>query len=349
MNLQERDEFEGAQELDGNGELFEHFRFIADPGQRPLRVDKFLLQKMEGTSRSRIQAAAEAGCVFVNDKTVKSNYKVKPHDVIVIKLDYPRRELELIPEDIPINIVYEDEDVIVVNKEPGMVVHPGHGHYTGTLLNALAYHFRHLELFQEKDSRAGLVHRIDKDTSGLLVVAKNENAKTHLGKQFFDKTTHRIYNALVWGRPKEDQGTITGNIGRNPKDRTIMHVFKDENIGKSAVTHYKILEDFSYISLLECKLETGRTHQIRVHMKFAGHPLFNDREYGGDQILKGTTFTKYKQFVQNCFKELPRQALHAKELGFVHPTSGKWMQFDSAIPADMTSVMEKWRVYLAGR
>ncbi len=340
---------EDFEELGDQIELFEHFRYVADPGQRPLRVDKFLLQKMEATSRSRIQAAAEAGCVFVNETAVKSNYKVKPGDLVVIKLDYPRRELELIPEDLPLNIVYEDEELVVVYKEPGMVVHPGHGHYTGTLLNALAWHFRDLDLYQGKDTRAGLVHRIDKDTSGLLVVAKTPHAKTHLGQQFFDKTTHRIYNALVWGRPKEESGTIVGNIGRNPKDRTVMYVFKDESAGKPAITHYRLLEDFSYISLLECKLETGRTHQIRIHMKSIGHPLFNDREYGGDQILKGTTFTKYKQFVQNCFKELPRQALHAKELGFTHPTSGQWLQFDSEIPADMSTVMEKWRVYLSGR
>ncbi|MEA1877141.1 MAG: RluA family pseudouridine synthase [Bacteroidota bacterium] len=330
-------------------DLFEHFRYVADKGQGLLRVDKFLFQKMEGTSRSKIQAAADAGCIFVNEKPVKSNYKVKPDDVLVVKLSYPRRELELIPEDIPLDIVYEDEQVIVVNKQPGMVVHPGHGNYTGTLLNALAWYFKDLELFQEKDTRAGLVHRIDKNTSGLLVVAKSEHAKTHLGKQFFDKTTHRIYHALVWGRPKEESGTIVGNIGRNPKDRTVMYVFKDEDIGKHAITHYKLLEDFSYISLLECKLETGRTHQIRIHMKSIGHPLFNDSDYGGDLILKGTTFTKYKQFVHNCFKVLPRQALHAKELGFEHPTSGKWMHFKSDTPEDMTEVMRKWRIYLGGR
>lgn len=334
----------------GTDELFEHFRYVADPGQGLLRVDKFLFHKMEGTSRSKIQNAAESGCIFVNDKAVKSNYKIKPHDEVVVKLRYPRRELELIPEDIPLNIVYEDDQVIVINKEPGMVVHPGHGNYTGTLLNALAWYFKDLEIFQGKDNtRAGLVHRIDKNTSGLLVVAKTEHAKTHLGKQFFNKSTHRIYHALVWGRPKEDPGTVVGYIGRNPKDRTVMFVFDDEEKGRHAVTHYKILEDFSYITLLECKLETGRTHQIRVHLKSIGHPLFNDKEYGGDLILKGTTFTKYKQFVQNCFKVLPRQALHAKELGFVHPTSGEWMLFNSEIPDDMKEVMEKWKVYLGGR
>ncbi len=337
------------EDFDEHEGLFEHFRYVADKGQGLLRVDKYLFIKMEGTSRSKIQNAADSGCIFVNDKPVKSNYKIKPDDVVVVKLDYPRRELELIPEDIPLNIVYEDEQLIVINKQPGIVVHPGHGNYTGTLLNALAWYFRDLELFQGKDTRAGLVHRIDKNTSGLLVVAKTEHAKTHLSKQFFNKTSHRIYNALVWGRPKEDSGTVIGNVGRNPKNRTVMYVFEDEEMGKHAVTHYKLLEDFSYISLLECKLETGRTHQIRVHMKFIGHPLFNDFEYGGDQILKGTTFTKYKQFVQNCFKILPRQALHAKELGFEHPTTGKWMHFDSEIPEDMAEVMRKWRIYLSGR
>jgi len=339
----------GSDNIDDQGDLFEHFRYVADKGQGLLRVDKFLFHKMEATSRSKIQAAADAKCIFVNDKPVKSNYKVKPGDVVVLKLTYPRRELVLIPEDIPLNIVYEDDQVIVVNKQPGMVVHPGHGNYTGTLLNALAWYFKDLDLFNGKDTRAGLVHRIDKNTSGLLVVAKTDHAKSHLGKQFFNKTTHRIYHALVWGRPKEESGTIVGNIGRNPKDRTVMYVFKDESYGKHAITHYKLLEDFSYISLLECKLETGRTHQIRIHMKSIGHPLFNDSEYGGDLILKGTTFTKYKQFVQNCFKVLPRQALHAKELGFEHPTTGKWMHFKSDIPDDMAEVMDKWRIYLGGR
>lgn len=346
MDFTEQDDI---AELSDQNELYEHFRFVAEKGQRPLRVDKFLMQKMEGTSRNRIQSAADAGGIFVNDQVVKSNYKVKPQDTIVIKLSYPRRELILIPQDLPIEIVYEDDEVVVVNKAAGMVVHPGHGHYSGTLLNALAWHFRDLELFQGKDSRAGLVHRIDKNTSGLLVVAKTEHAKTHLGLQFFEKSTHRIYQAIVWGVPKEASGTITGHIGRNPKDRTVMYVFPDSSHGKAAVTHYRILEDLSYISVIECKLETGRTHQIRVHMKYIGHPLFNDAEYGGDQILKGTTFSKYKQFVDNCFKILPRQALHAKELGFVHPTTGKWLQFTSPIPADISSLIDKWRDYLSYR
>lgn len=340
-------EWDSADDLEEP--LFEHYRFVADPGQRHLRVDKFLMHRMEGTSRNRIQQAAEAGCIFVNDQVVRASYKIKPLDVVAIRLDYPKRELELIPEEIPIDIVYEDDAVIVVNKPPGLVVHPGHGHYSGTLLNALAWHFRDLELFQGKDTRAGLVHRIDKDTSGLLVVAKTVHAKTHLGRQFFEKSTHRIYHALVWGVPKEEKGTITGHIGRNPKDRTVMYVFQDGLSGKHAVTHYRLLENLGYVSLLECRLETGRTHQIRVHMKFTGHPLFNDREYGGDQILKGTTFTKYKQFVDNCFKILPRQALHAKELGFEHPVSGEWMQFNSKLPEDMDRVLEKWRLYLSTR
>lgn len=341
--------FTDPDELEDQEELFEHFRFVSDKGQSIMRVDKFLFDKMEGTSRSKIQAAAESGCIFVNDQAVRSNYKVKPNDVVVVKLSFPKRELELIPQDLPLNIVYEDDQLIVVNKEAGMVVHPGHGNYTGTLLNALAWYFKDLELFQGKDTRAGLVHRIDKNTSGLLVVAKTELAKTHLSRQFFEKTSHRIYHALVWGCPKEETGTIIGNVGRNPKDRKVMTVFEDEDMGKRAVTHYRLLEDFSYISLLECQLETGRTHQIRIHMKSIGHPLFNDNEYGGDQILKGTTFTKYKQFVQNCFQILPRQALHAKELGFKHPTTGAWMQFDSTLPNDMQTVMEKWRVYLGSR
>ncbi len=336
-------------ELEEQNELFEHFRFVADKGQNPLRIDKYLLHKLEDTSRTKIKAAADAGCIRVNDQPVKANYKVKPDDVIVVMLSYPKREFELIPEDIPIDIVYEDESVAVVNKKPGMVVHPAYGNFTGTLVNALAYHYRDLELFQSTDSRAGLVHRIDKNTSGLVVVAKTEQAKSHLGQQFYNKTTHRIYQALVWGRPKEDEGTISGHIGRNPKDRKLMHVFPGGEHGKAAVTHYQLLEDLGYISLIECKLETGRTHQIRVHMKHIGHPLFNDEEYGGDQILKGTTFTKYKQFVHNCFKILPRQALHAKELGFAHPTTGEWLSFSSDLPDDFSTVIQKWRVYLSAR
>lgn len=336
-------------EVEEQNELFEHFRFIADPGQSLLRIDKFLLHRLSDTSRSKIKAAADAGCILVNDKQVKANYKVKPADVVVIMLSYPRKEYELIPEDIPLDVVYEDESLLVVNKKPGMVVHPAYGNFSGTLVHALAWRYRELDMFTQQDNRAGLVHRIDKDTSGLLVVAKNEKAKSHLGKQFYDKTSYRVYQALVWGIPKEPEGTIEGNIGRSPKNRQVMHVFADGSQGKNAITHYKVLEDLGYISLIECRLETGRTHQIRVHMKHIGHPLFNDADYGGDEILKGTTFTKYKQFVDNCFKILPRQALHAKELGFTHPETGQWMQFDSELPEDMSEVIRKWRTYLAGR
>lgn len=336
-------------EMDENNELFEHFRFVADPGQSLLRIDKFLIDRLQDTSRSKIKDAADAGCIRVNNKPVKANYKVKPGDLIVIMLTYPRKEFELVPEDIPIDVVYEDDTLLVVNKKPGMVVHPAHGNYSGTLVHALAYRYRSLAMFTQEDIRAGLVHRIDKDTSGLLVVAKTEKAKSHLGKQFYNKTSHRLYQALVWGVPKEKEGTIDAHIGRNPKNRQVMAVFPDGSQGKAAVTHYKVLEDFGYISLIECRLETGRTHQIRIHMKYAGHPLFNDADYGGNQILKGTTFTKYRQFIENCFKILPRQALHAKELGFTHPETRVWMQFNSELPEDMTEVIRKWRAYLGGR
>ncbi len=336
-------------EVDDQNELFEHFRFIADPGQSLLRIDLFLLHKLHDTSRTKIKAAAEAGCIRVNDQVVKASYKVKPGDVVVVMLTYPRKEFELVPENIPIDVVYEDESLLVVSKQAGMVVHPAHGNYSGTLVHALAWRYRENEMFATGDSRAGLVHRIDKDTSGLLVVAKTEKAKSHLGKQFYEKTTHRLYQALVWGIPDPPEGTITGHIGRNPKNRQVMHVFKDGEHGKAAITHYRIIEELGYVSMIECRLETGRTHQIRVHMKYAGHPVFNDSDYGGDQILKGTTFTKYKQFIHNCFQVLPRQALHARELGFTHPETGKWMQFESELPPDMTEVVRKWRSYLAGR
>lgn len=336
-------------ELEGEKKLFEHFRFVADPGQSLLRIDKFLIDRLQDTSRTKIKDAADAGCIFVNNNPVKANYKVKPGDLIVVMLSFPRKEFELVPEDIPIDVVYEDDSLLVVNKKPGMVVHPAHGNYTGTLVHALAHRYRALEMFTQEDIRAGLVHRIDKDTSGLLVVAKTEKAKSYLGKQFFNKTSHRIYQALVWGVPKETEGTIDANIGRNPKNRQVMTVFPDGLLGKRAVTHYKVLEDLGYISLVECRLETGRTHQIRIHMKYIGHPLFNDADYGGNIILKGTTFTKYRQFIENCFKILPRQALHAKELGFTHPETKVWMQFNSELPEDMTEVIRKWRVYLGGR
>jgi 23S rRNA pseudouridine1911/1915/1917 synthase len=330
-------------------ELFEHFRFDIDPGQSLLRIDKYLTDRIENTSRTRVQNAANAGNILVNNNPVKPNYKVKPGDIIQVVLPTPPREIELIPENIPINIVYEDDDVLVVNKEPGMVVHPAYGNYTGTLVNALMWHFRDLPLFSTGEARPGLVHRIDKNTSGLLVIAKNEFALNRLSKQFFDRTTDRKYNALVWGTPDPKEGTIKGNVGRNLRDRKIMQVFEDGSEGKNAITHYKVLEDLGYISLIECKLETGRTHQIRIHFSHIKHPLFNDMEYGGDQILKGTTFTKYQQFIKNCFRILPRQALHAKSLAFDHPVTGKRLSFDSDLPDDMLQVIERWRKYISGR
>ena len=337
------EEFEVAEE---EQELYEHYHIIADKGQALLRIDKFLLNRIEGVSRSKIQNAAHAGNILVNDVSIKPNYKVKPGDVISIVLANPPREVELIPEDIPITIVHEDNDIIVINKEAGLVVHPGHGNYTGTMVNALIYHF-------QKDGKELLnpllVHRIDKNTSGIILVAKNEMAQAKLAKEFFEHTIKRKYVALVWGDFQEDEGTITGNIGRNPKDRKVMTVFPDGETGRTAITHYKVLERFGYITLIECQLETGRTHQIRVHLKYAGHPLFNDESYGGNIILKGTTFTKYKQFVENCFKILPRQALHAKSLGFIHPSTGKYILFDSEMPEDMQSVIDKWRRYISDK
>lgn len=339
---------EGNNDTEEGG-LFEHYRLTVDPGQSATRVDKFLANRMDNASRSRIQAAAEAGNILVNETPVKANYKAKPGDEIRIVMDYPRRELKIIPENIPLDIVFEDDQLIVLNKPPGLVVHPGHGNYSGTLVNALAYYYKDLPLFNNEDPRPGLVHRIDKDTSGLMVVAKTEQAKNKLALQFYEKTSERRYQALVWGSLKEDSGTITGNIGRSLKNRQIFKVFPNDDYGKHAVTHYNILKRIGYVSLVECQLETGRTHQIRVHMKYINHPLFNDSTYGGDQILRGTTFTKYKQFVQNCFKLLPRQALHAKTLGFVHPTSGEKMQFNTELPEDMQAVIEKWGNYIANR
>ena len=330
---------------DSNEELFEHYRFVADKGQGQLRVDKFLSVRVENASRNRIQQAADAGFILVNGKPVKSNYKVKPLDVITVVMDYPRRELEIIPEDIPLDIIYEDKDVMVINKQPGLVVHPGHGNYTGTLVNGIAWHLKDEIGYDAKDPRLGLVHRIDKDTSGLLVIAKNPDAKTNLGLQFFNKTTHRKYIALVWGNIKEDEGTIEGNLARNPKDRLQMMVFPDGDWGKPAITHYKVLERLGYVTLVECRLETGRTHQIRVHMKYIGHTMFNDARYGGNLILKGTHHTKYKQFIQNCFALCPRQALHAETLGFVHPTTREEMFFETPLPNDMKQLIDKWRNY----
>jgi 23S rRNA pseudouridine1911/1915/1917 synthase len=332
-----------------HNELFEHFRFSADPGQTTLRIDKFLFNKLEGTSRSRIQAAANAGNILCNNKPVKPNYRVKPGDLISIVLPHPPRKIELIPENIPLNIVFEDDHVIVINKQAGLVVHPGYGNYTGTLVNGLMYHLKDNPLFHSGEERPGLVHRIDKNTSGLLVVAKNELALNKLASQFFHKTTTRSYHALVWGDMSEDEGSIHGHIGRNPKNRKQMHVFPDGDQGKEAVSHYRVLERLGYVNLVECRLETGRTHQIRVHFQHMGHPLFNDPEYGGDRILRGTTFTKYRQFVENCFKRLPGQALHARTLGFVHPASGKDILLEAPLPRGFSDVLEKWRNYIQGR
>lgn len=323
-------------------ELYEHFRFEATKGQMPLRVDKFLMNLVENATRNKIQQAAEAGNIIVNDVAVKSNYKVKAFDVVRIMLSHPPYENLILPENIPLDIVFEDDALLVINKPAGLVVHPGHGNYTGTLVNALAFHFENLPL--NSSERPGLVHRIDKDTSGLLVVAKTEFAMTFLAKQFEEKTSEREYIALVWGNVVEDEGTVTGDIARHAKDRMQMAVVPDGE-GKHAVTHYKVLERFGYVTLVSCKLETGRTHQIRVHMKSIGHTLFNDERYGGNLILKGTTFTKYKQFIDNCFKVLPRQALHAKTLGFVHPTTKEFMSFNTELPEDMKECIAKWKAY----
>ncbi len=327
-------------------ELYEHYRILVDPKQSLLRIDKFLYNRIENVSRNKIQNAAKAGNILVNEVPIKPNYKIKPGDIISILLPNPVREVEIIPENIPFEIIFEDEDIVVVNKAAGMVVHPGHGNYTGTLLNALAWYFNEKG---ETEMAPSLVHRIDKDTSGVLLIAKSEMAQTKLGKQFFDHTIDRKYLALVWGDFKEDDGTITGHIARNPKDRLQMFVFPDGEQGKHAVTHYKVVERFGYVTLVECTLETGRTHQIRAHMRFIGHPLFNDARYGGDQILKGTTYSRYKQFIQNCYKILPRQALHAQSLGFVHPNSKQKLFFETPLPADMQQTLEKWRHYIKHR
>ncbi len=324
-------------------DLYEHHHITATKGQEPLRVDKFLMNFIENATRNKIQKSAKDGNIWVNGKIVKQNYKVKAGDEVKVMFEHPPHEFLLVPEDIPIDIVYEDDALLVVNKPAGMVVHPGHGNYSGTLINALLHHIE--DLPENSNERPGLVHRIDKDTSGLLLVAKTEKAMTHLAKQFFDKTSEREYVALVWGNMKEDEGTIEGHIGRHPKNRLQMHVYPEGDVGKEAVTHFKVLERLGYLTMVSCKLETGRTHQIRAHMKYIGHTLFNDERYGGDKILKGTTFTKYKQFVENAFKIIPRQALHAKTLGFVHPTTKKMMRFDSELPEDMANCIEKWRGY----
>ena len=337
---------EGDEE---GGTLYEHFRIVVDKGQAPLRIDKFLVDKLEHSSRHRIQLAAEAGYLFVGEAPIKSNYKVRPGDVITLRLARPPHERGIVAEDIPLEVVYEDNDLLVVNKPAGMVVHPGNGNYTGTLVNALAYYFRDDPTYDANDPNVGLVHRIDKDTSGLLVVAKTPEAKTNLCAQFFHKTTRRKYHALVWGNVQADEGRIEGNIGRNPKDRMQMAVFPvDSGIGKPAVTHYRVLERFGYVTLVECVLETGRTHQIRAHMKHIGHPLFADERYGGHQILWGTNSGTYKSFIHNCMSICPRQVLHALTLGFQHPTTGEEMDFTSPLADDIVALLDKWRTYIGG-
>ena len=335
--------------VDNPAELYEHFRVVVDKGQSQVRVDKYLFERLVNSSRNRIQKAADTGLIMANGKPVKSSYKVKPCDVLTVMMDRPRYDNDIIPEDIPLDIVYEDNDLMVVNKPAGMVVHPVFGNYHGTLVNAIAWNLKDNPKYDPNDPQVGLVHRIDKDTSGLLVVAKTPDAKTHLGLQFYNKTTKRKYNALVWGVVENNEGTIEGNIGRNPKDRMQMAVLSDPAQGKHAVTHYRVLERLGYVTLVECVLETGRTHQIRVHMKHIGHTLFNDERYGGNEILKGTHFSKYKQFVNNCFETCPRQALHAMTLGFVHPRTGEEMFFTSPLPEDMTNLIDKWRNYISNR
>ena len=326
--------------------MFEHFRLEVDPGQAPVRIDKYMSTHLEDTSRNRIQQAFKEGYVRVGESSVKANYIVRPGDVIRFVMPYRRRGLEIIPQDIPLNIVYEDDDVLVVNKPAGMVVHPGHGHYEGTLINALSHHLGISQDADAMDERMGiLVHRIDKDTSGLLAVAKNEESQLKLARQFFDHSIDRRYNAIVWGDMPEDEGTVESFIGRDPGDRLRFRSVEDEERGKRAVTHWKVLERFGFVTLVECKLETGRTHQIRVHMSQLGHPIFNDERYGGAEIRKGTIYAKYRQFIQNCFAICPRQALHARTLGFVHPRTGEWLQFDSALPEDMAALLDKWRKY----
>jgi 23S rRNA pseudouridine1911/1915/1917 synthase len=331
---------------DQDDELFEHHRIVADPGQTLLRIDKFLMDRLPNVTRTKIQDGIHLGFVRVNEKSIKPNYKVHPDDVITVSLPQPPRDTEVIPENIPLNIIYEDDHLLVINKPAGMVVHPAYQNWTGTLVNALAYHFQHLPQMPGNDGRPGLVHRIDKDTSGLLVVAKTESALTHLAKQFFDHTIERTYWAIVWGIPDPPSGTIDVHVGRSLKDRRVTTAFPEADFGRHAITHYKVLEDLRYVSIVECRLETGRTHQIRAHLKHIGHTLFNDAMYGGDKVLKGTLFSKYKQFVENCFKIIPRQALHAKTLGFIHPHSKKPMRFDSALPEDFENVIEKWTHYV---
>ena len=329
-----------------NEELFEHHRIVVDPGQELLRLDKFLMDKLPNVTRNKVQDGIKDGFILVSGQETKANYKVRPGDVITVSMPEPPSDTEVVPEDIPLNIVFEDEHILVVNKEPGMVVHPAYQNWSGTLVNALAYHFQNLPTMTNNEGRPGLVHRIDKDTSGLLVIAKTEKAMTSLAKQFFDHSIERTYYALVWGEPDEDVGTVDVNLGRSLKDRRVTAAFPDGDYGRVAITHYEVIKKLRYVSLIKCNLETGRTHQIRAHMKHLGHPLFNDATYGGDKILKGTTFTKYKQFVDNCFKILPRQALHAKSLGFIHPTTNEFVQFDSEIPSDLQLVIDRWENYV---
>jgi 23S rRNA pseudouridine1911/1915/1917 synthase len=333
------------QETDAD-ELFEHHKFIADPGQELLRIDKFLIDRIPNTSRNKIQESARAGNILVNGNAVKNNYKIRPGDEVSVVMPYPVREIELLAEDIPLDIVFEDETLLVINKVAGMVSHPGFGNFSGTLVNAVLHHLGVLPGGTDAGVRPGLVHRLDKNTSGLMVLAKTDFAMSHLARQFFDRTSSRKYHAIVWGDFETDEGTVTGNIGRSLKNRKVMSVFPDGEVGKHAVTHYKVLRRFGYVTLLECKLETGRTHQIRAHMQYIGHPLFNDPEYDGDRILSGTTFTKYRQFVENCFQVCPRHALHAKTLGFNHPETGERMEFDSDLPKDMSLLLEKWERYV---
>lgn len=337
---------EGFIEDQQDSELYEHHRIVVDPGQSLLRIDKFLMHRLQNVSRNKIQLAAIANSILVNDDPVKSNYRVKPLDVITVVLPTPPRDTAIYPENIPLTVVYEDDDLIIINKKPGMVVHPGFNNYTGTLVNALAWHFEGQNI-DRKEPTPCLVHRIDKNTSGLMVVAKNETAMAGLAQQFFDHSIERTYNALVWGDFEEDSGTIRGNLARHPKNRLEMTVFEDGSHGKEAVTHYRVLERFHYVTLVECKLETGRTHQIRAHMRYIGHPIFNDDTYGGDKIIKGTTFSKYKQFIDNCFELIPRQALHAKTLGFIHPGTQEKVFFDSNLPDDFMNVLDKWCRYIA--
>ena len=334
-----------ALEFEDNNPLFEHYKFVASSNQEPLRVDKFLLNFIENATRNKIQKAAKNGNILVNDLPVKPNHKVKPNDVVRIVMGLPLRDKTIVPENIPLNIVFEDKHLIVVNKEAMMVVHPGYGNYSGTLVNALVYHFQNLPTFKRNDGQPGLVHRIDKGTSGLLIIAKTEFSMNHLAQQFFNKTVKREYYALVWGNVKEDSGTLEGYIARNPNSRFQMMIFDDPEKGKFAKTHYQVIRRYLYVTLIKCTLETGRTHQIRAHMKHIGHTLFNDVRYEGDRVLKGTVFTKYKQFVHNCFSILPRQALHAKTLGFVHPETGEELFFDSDLPNDFQSVLDKWQTY----